>query len=145
MVVALKCEDSPVHNWIPDQNIVVKTCREDELVLRIPVQTVDTLLMSDQSFAFGLHVIHLPQTDLAVEAGRGEQSQLWNGEQVHNLRPFLVVVHGLILFGGIVTLLHADLLDLLHIIHMDTRIHTTREKSVDSMSAPLDYTRGRKE
>lgn len=88
---------------------------------------------------FWLHVVHLPKTDLGVEACRREQPKLRNRQKVHNLRlEVLVVVHTLVLLGGIVTFLHSDLLVLLDIVHMDKCINTTSEEPINTMTAPLD-------
>ena len=85
-----------------------------------------------------LKVLHAPQTDLAVEASWREQVELWDRKQVHDgLRVEVVFV----LLRRVVALTHAILLQVLHIVGMDSSLEAACEESASfsSFAAPLDY------
>ena len=75
-----------------------------------------------------LKILHSPQTDLAVEASRSEQTKLRNREQVHDgLRVGVVVI----LLGRVIPFTNTILFQVLDIIGMDSGF---KSSSIESSS-----------
>jgi len=79
MIMSSQVENLFRYVRIPNEDIVVRTGTQNEVVIRIPVEVENALHMTFQG-RFRLHIVHPPQANLAVEAGRREQMQLGDRE-----------------------------------------------------------------
>ncbi len=135
--MALKQEDLFVNVRVPNENIVVETCRENQMVFSVPIQTIDALLMTEQRL-FRLKTVHAPQTDFFIESSRCKQVKFWYRQQIHDLFSFFVV-ELLVRSSRIVSLAHSYFFELLNIIHVNYAVHTSCEESIDVVAAPFNY------
>jgi len=70
VVVTLKFEDRLGNVGVPDKDIMVRSCGEDQVVILIPIEGENALGMTLER-SFGLHAVHTPKADFTIKSSGG--------------------------------------------------------------------------
>lgn len=123
VVVAFKEENGLLYVRVPDENIVVKTSTQDQVIVGIPVQRLHARVVTLEGSTW-FEILHAPQTDLAIEASRGEETEIRDRQQVHDGFGVEVVI---VFLSRIVPFADAVLFQVLHVVGMDSSLQSSCE------------------
>ena len=62
---------------VPDENVMVEASAQYKIIVGIPVKWLHARVVSFEWSAW-FEIFHAPQTDFAIEASRGEKTQIWD-------------------------------------------------------------------
>jgi hypothetical protein len=135
VVVSLEEEDFLGDVGVPNKYIVIRSSRQDKLVILVPVEREHTLRMALKR-SFRLHGVHSPETDLTIETCRSQEVHARNREQVHDLSIFVIPVIGI--SRRVMCLTSTNGLGVLHhVVAMNLPVTSACVQSIDPLATPF--------
>lgn len=117
-------------NWVPNINVMIKSSRENEFVICIPLERVDAFLVIRVP-GLELHITHRPQNHIRVKRARSYETHLRNRKQISDsfgvLKLFVQLVLAVVGFVPLDLCWHCDIVDVDLV-----EVHACREETVHS-------------